>query len=94
MRSVLLTVVAALLIGATGSLAAPALEKDRDALWKIVHNICVRHWVSSDDPWPCTQIVASDAVCSRPDAGLRHAHAATLPNRRSFPEAAPRLISL
>jgi len=62
MRSVLLTVVAALLIGATGSLAAPALEKDRDALWKIVHNICVRHWVSSDDPWPCTQIVASDAV--------------------------------
>ncbi|MGB7918299.1 MAG: CDP-diacylglycerol diphosphatase [Rhodomicrobium sp.] len=60
MRSVLLTVVAALLIGATGSLAVPALEKDRNALWKIVHNICVRHWVSSDDAWPCTLIVASD----------------------------------
>ena len=38
---------------------------------------------------------ASDAVCSRTDAGLRHAHAATLQlNRRSFPEAATRLISL
>ena len=60
MRSVSLTFIAALLIGATGTFAAPALEKDRDALWKIVHNLCVRHWVSSDDPWPCTRIVASD----------------------------------
>ena len=60
MRSDLPNVITALVISASGTLAAPALEKDRNALWKIVHDVCIRHWLSSDDPWPCTQIVDSD----------------------------------
>jgi len=59
MRFDLPNVITALVISASGTLAAPALEKDRHALWKIVHDVCIRHWVSSDDPWPCTQIVDS-----------------------------------
>jgi len=33
-----------------------ALEHDRDALWKIVHNECVPDWQNNGKPSPCAEV--------------------------------------
>jgi CDP-diacylglycerol pyrophosphatase len=73
--------IAGLVIGLNCSPEAGAAG--RDALWSIVHDACVPHWLSAGDPSPCVRIDLS-ATDGTGVAILKDVLPRLLPGRKPF----------